>query len=435
MFTFWLQLKEWFSGGPGSFFVVFFVFAWAVWLAKAFMSRKYRPHTGDFNGTVSVVIPVVNEDPAFFADVLWRIAAQADDVLVVINGPRNVQLEQVCADFDVEYAWNSVASKRQAIVRGFEETTGEIVVLVDSDTLWDDKALVELVRPFTEDRVGGVTTHQSIYRPDRSFWTRLADYLEGIRSTWGSPAYSAAGTVGCLPGRTIAFRRSVITPYLHRFLVEKFLGVHLEISDDRTLTNYVLIEGYDTVYQSTSMVQTDAPEGFKKWLRQQYRWAKGSQYNTLRMLPFMLVRRKFWLLSLNYIADIIIPIALTAVWFDAIWSWLTNQQTALRGVPLWLAVLAGAAGIFFGTALRNLPYLKHHRQDFVLLVPFMLVLTFVMPFIRIWGLMRMGYDEGWGTRSEGFQGRRSRSLWRFVPLLGTPALMAGLYATVIAMFH
>ena len=63
------------------------------------------------------------------------------------------------------------------------------------------------------------------------------------------------------------------------------MGVFLEVSDDRTLTNLTLKEGYRTVYQYTSLVYTDAPLQVKKLFKQQLRWARGSQYNTLRMLP------------------------------------------------------------------------------------------------------------------------------------------------------
>ena len=78
------------------------------------------------------------------------------------------------------------------------------------------------------------------------------------------PAQSVLGQIGCLPGRTIAFRRDVLERIMPDFLTQKFLGVVLEVSDDRTLTNLTLKQGYRTVYQSTSLVYTDCPTGLKK---------------------------------------------------------------------------------------------------------------------------------------------------------------------------
>ena len=94
-------------------------------------------------------------------------------------------------------------------------------------------------------------------------------------------------------------------------MTEQFLGVFLEVSDDRTLTNLTLKAGYRTVYQSTSLVYTDAPLQVKKMTKQQLRWARGSQYNTLRMLPWML--RHAPVLAFFFVGDIMLPFLLLGV--------------------------------------------------------------------------------------------------------------------------
>ncbi len=121
---------------------------------------------------------------------------------------------------------------------------------------------------------------------------------------------SVLGQVGCLPGRTIAFRKFILDDAMPAFLNARFLGVFLEVSDDRTLTNLCLQQGFRTVYQSTSCVYTDAPVGMQKLAKQQLRWARGSQYNTLRMLPWMM--RNTPMLALFYVTDIVLPFLLLA---------------------------------------------------------------------------------------------------------------------------
>lgn len=63
-----------------------------------------------------MVIPVVDEPVELFRDVLARIVQQRPtEVLVVINGPRNPDLEAVCSDFPlVQWEWTPVAGKRNA---------------------------------------------------------------------------------------------------------------------------------------------------------------------------------------------------------------------------------------------------------------------------------------------------------------------------------
>jgi hyaluronan synthase len=76
--------------------------------------------------------------------------------------------------------------------------------------------------------------------------TRWADWLENSRALYAMPAQSVLGQVGCLPGRTIAFRREILVRVMPEFMTGRFLGVFLEVSDDRTLTNLTLKEGYRT---------------------------------------------------------------------------------------------------------------------------------------------------------------------------------------------
>jgi hyaluronan synthase len=222
-----------------------------------------------------------------------------------------------------------VAGKRNAIRVGMDHATQPIVVLVDSDTLWTDyedvtgrhRTLDELVKPFADPRVGGVTTRQRILEPERSWLTRWADWLENSRALYSMPAQSVLGQIGCLPGRTIAFRREVVERSMPAFMGERFLGVFLEVSDDRTLTNYALRQGYRTVYQSTSLVYTDAPLAVPKLYKQQLRWARGSQYNTLRMLPWMLAHTP--VLAFFFLVDIALPFLIVG----ALGGWVYRAVT------------------------------------------------------------------------------------------------------------
>src|SRR4029079_12092259 len=130
---------------------------------------------------------------------------------VVVNGPRNGALEEVCARFpEVECEWTPVAGKRNAVKIGVQRARGDVVVLLDSDTVWTEGTLAELVKPFADPGVGGVTTAQRILEPRRSVITRWADWLENSWAKYSMPAQSVLGQVGCLPGRTIAFRKHIL---------------------------------------------------------------------------------------------------------------------------------------------------------------------------------------------------------------------------------
>jgi len=418
MFIFLLQVRHMLGGHPEIYmFAVYSALIWLVWAVKVVLSRRYRPFTGTFTGTTSVVVPVVDEPVNLFRDVLRRMVdQQPGEIIVVINGDRNPALEGVCEELAPLVRWvhTPIPGKRNAVKVGTELSTGEITVLVDSDTVWTEGTLVELLRPFVDESVGGVTTRQRILEPERSWITRWADWLENSRALYAMPAQSVLGQVGCLPGRTIAFRRHILMRVMDKFMTERFMGVFLEVSDDRTLTNLTLKAGYRTVYQHTSLVYTDAPLRLKKLAKQQLRWARGSQYNTLRMLPWMLAHAP--VLAFFFVLDIVLPFLLAGViggWVyraavgagHNFYAGFLDEYGLHSGILMVLALMVVSSVL--SMALRQLRHLAEKPSDLLRLPFFILFSTaFLMP-IRIIGFFRMGHASGWGTRAGAYAGGAS----------------------------
>ncbi|MGX4737886.1 glycosyltransferase family 2 protein [Kitasatospora griseola] len=428
-----LQLRQWWTVGTIYPFAVFMFGIWMLWFVRLGLARRYRPWKRPYQVTTSVIIPVVDEPVDLFYSVLDRIIdQQPTEMVVVINGRRNEALEQVCDQLGVYWQWTEIPGKRNALKVGLEACTGDIAVLVDSDTIWTPTTLSELVKPFRDEKVGGVTTRQRILDPGRSVLTRWADWLESVRCQYSLPAMSVLGTVGCLPGRTIAFRRKILLDCMDDFLSEKFLGVFLEVSDDRTLTNYTLKQGYRTVYQSTSLVYTDAPLHLRKLTKQQYRWARGSQYNTLRMLPWMLRRTK--MLALFYVVDIVVPFVLLgsfASWAKALWRhtgpslYMELPLPAVHWKAITTILVLAAVMSVLSLAVRFGRHFAYRAQDLVYLPVFMVINTFILLPVRLLGFFRMGHNASWGTREDSFAGEKARSVKVVIPYLLGSALLVG----------
>ncbi|MBO1751616.1 glycosyltransferase [Actinotalea sp. BY-33] len=415
MFIFLLQVRHMLGDSNEYYlFAAFSALVWLLWILKVVLSRRYRPFVAAHHETTSVVVPVVDEPEDLFRDVLGRmVEQQPGEIIVVINGARNPVLEAVCEEFTPLVRWvhTPIPGKRNAVKIGTELSRYDITVLVDSDTVWTPGALEELVKPFADDRVGGVTTRQRILEPERSWITRWADWLENTRSLYSMPAQSVLGQVGCLPGRTIAFRRNILIRVMDRFMTEKFLGVFLEVSDDRTLTNLTLKEGYRTVYQHTSLVYTDAPLKIKKLFKQQLRWSRGSQYNTLRMMPWMLGHAPW--LAVFFIADILLPFLL----IGTIVGWIYRAVSG-TGINFYQAILETygtqvgwvwviglmIASSVLSMSIRQIRHLQEKPSDFFRLPIFIITATFFLMPVRLIGFFRLGHVSGWGTRAGAYAG-------------------------------
>lgn len=189
---------------------------------------------------------------------------------------------------------------------------------------------------------------------------------------------------------------------MDRFMHEKFMGVFLEVSDDRTLTNLTLKEGYRTVYQYTSLVYTDAPLQVKKLFKQQLRWARGSQYNTLRMLPWMLGHAP--ILAAFFITDIILPFMLFGVIAGWIYRAFTGQgENLYQGILsqygfstgfVYVAALMVISSVL-SMAIRQMRHLSEKPSDFFRLPMFIIVSTFFLMPIRLIGFFRLAHASGW----------------------------------------
>lgn len=433
MFVTLLQFRHYFTEhGHLYLFAIFSAIVWAMWALKMLLSRRYRPWTRPYDTTTSVIVPVVDEPAELFRDVLARICEQKPtETIVVINGPRNRVLEDICNDFaglGVRWTWTPIAGKRNAVKVGTEQSSGQIVVLVDSDTVWTAGTLSELVKPFADHSVGGVTTRQRILHPNRHFLLRWADWLENSRAKYSMPAQSTLGQVGCLPGRTIAFRKHIVQKAMPHFMHGRFMGVFLEVSDDRTLTNETLKQGYKSVYQSTSLVYTDAPTHWKKLYKQQLRWARGSQYNTLRMLPFML--RHTPVLALFYLVDIFLPFLLIGAIIGGVrrafdgsginyYTGFIERYGMGMGLGWVIALTLLASGL--SMSIRHLRHLEEVPTDIMRMPIFVVIATFFLMPVRMIGFFRMAHVAGWGTRADAYTGGGSEDLMKELDTLPTHA--------------
>lgn len=419
MYTFLLMVLDFFKTYNLHFFMIFFIFIFVRWGIVFFNAIRYKPYKYDndkLNFISSVIIPVVDEPLDLFETVLTKISEQKpSEIIVVLNGPENKNIKNLCYNFNttlkdgntpITFHYTPIAGKRNAIKEAmqFVREDSDISILVDSDTLWEENALVELLKPFAcDEQIGGVTTRQKIINPERKLITMFANLLEEIRAEGTMKAMSVKGKVGCLPGRTIAFRTSILRDSIDEFMTETFMGIHKEVSDDRSLTNLTLMKGYKTVIQDTSIVYTDAPTKWKKFIKQQYRWASGSQYNNLKMTPWMFKNAK--LMFFIYWSDMIMPMLLLSVYSTMIICQILKStgyyiETLTYTEPWWLIIILILLGCIFSFGARNIKVMKNMKWYYTLLIPvFIFILTLIMVPIRLIGLMNCSDDTKWGTRN------------------------------------
>ncbi|HVF14958.1 MAG TPA: glycosyltransferase, partial [Acidimicrobiales bacterium] len=111
---------------------------WLSWLVRRIPAALYRPISTGHRETLSLVVPVYQEDPDMFRRALdsW-VANDVDQIICVVD-----VTDQDCLDIarsypaPVEVIVTDVPGKRDALRKGWEASRTSLVALVDSDTLW-----------------------------------------------------------------------------------------------------------------------------------------------------------------------------------------------------------------------------------------------------------------------------------------------------------
>lgn len=396
------------------------IWRWGSWLVKRIIGLFYRPATGAYWTTVSVVTPVYQENPRVFRQALdsWK-ASQPAEIIAIIDYT-DKECIKVFEDFSRGFPGaRSIVTekpgKRTALADGIRASSGEIVALVDSDVVWGEDLLIEALRPFSDPSVGGVTTRQNVLDP-KTFAQNIFDIQLDLRYFDDViPSAVAAGVFTCLSGRTALYRREAVLPLLDDMVNETFWGKQCIGGDDKRLTYLVEAAGWKASYQHLARVYTTGASDMTTLVKQRTRWARNSWRADLRamwqgwvwkhpFLGFLLIDRtisNFTLLvslayfSVSLILQLWIPAAVLAVW--------------------WL----------FSRALRLIPNLIRRPAN-ARIIPVYILVNFVMAIVRIYALLTLNRQD-WLTRGAR---RQPENFGLLLARIGTSLIIIGLGVAV-----
>lgn len=370
---------------------------WSLWLYRIVLSHRAKPLTGDFRTTTSVVVPSFHEDPDILLRCLesWR-SQRPTEIIIVLDVADTEAYDRITAlgDPSVKPVLFEHAGKRSALGVGIRLATGEVVVMVDSDTWWQPGLLDAVQVPFADPEVGGVGTQQNVFDRTSSVWRRIADWLVNLRYYDYVPAMGAAGAVACLSGRTAAYRRSAIMPVIGHLEDEFFLGRRCIAGDDGRLTWLVLASGFKTVHQSSARALSMFPSTFRAFVKQRVRWSRNSYRCYLTAVY------KGWLWKQPFVTKVtVLQILLTPVTMGVTLGYLvlSRFEATHTGVALALGWL------LLGRGIRGFSHLRRHPQEILLLPLLALVVIFIALPIKLYAFVTMN-KQGWLTRTADQQG-------------------------------
>lgn len=395
---------------------------WSVWLVQKIFAYRYEPipiSKIPYRATLSVVTPVYNEDPELFHRGLTSWKENGVDEIIAVIDATDKRCIETFNTFKKTFPKSTLIvteepGKRPALARGIEAAQGEILALVDSDTIWDPHIRDILLAPFADKTVGGVTTRQRVLSPktpaERLFAIRLT-----LRYLHEFPYLAVVGNAfNCLSGRTAVYRKTALVPVVDEMLHETFLGKKCISGEDKRLTSLVMRDGWKLRYQKNASVYTMGMPLLSKFFKQNLRWSRNSWRTDLRMIFSSWVWKREPLFGYHLIDRSIQPFTLLLGPIFLTVSILLQHWTAASILLAW---------ILGSRAVKLWPHLKESPGD-IFTLPLFVFSQYYLAILKIYALLTLDY-QSWITRWH--TQRLRRGFWELFPSqLATMAILVGI---------
>jgi cellulose synthase/poly-beta-1,6-N-acetylglucosamine synthase-like glycosyltransferase len=363
---------------------------WSFWLVRRIPAVLYTPIGNGFSLPLSVVVPVYQEDPKLFAVAIESWLANRVEQIVLVIDVTDTACTDVASRYPVTVLITDVPGKRDALRRGWNACSTDLVALVDSDAVWAPDVAEQVCQPFADARIGGVGTRQNVYRADgisSGFLTRINDMFLDHRYFDEAACQSYLGrAVSCLSGRTAVYRRELLRQIEHDFMHEKFWGVPCLSGDDKRLTMLILQRGYLTYMQRSARVWSTFPNSWKPFVRQRLRWARNTWRSDIRALS------RPWVYSHRFLAFTMIDKAVSSFTLLVapgfmIYALLSHNWRFAIVLALWWQIS------------RSAKLMSHilRRPSSFFFIPGYVVMSWLMAIIKILALITIR-KQRWLTR-------------------------------------
>ncbi len=332
-------------------------------IAAAFLLTRYLfgalykpvPVNPDFTPSVTIIIPCFNEETWIQTTILSCLDQYypVDKLKVIVvddcSTDRSVEkieelYQKLLKSEDERYrikdrfkyfVQEKNAGKRDALVRGVENTDTDLVMFVDSDSFLEPDAVVNLVQPFQDPKMGGCAGRCDVANTYTNALTEMQSVRYYIAFRIMKAAEGIFDAVTCLSGPLSCYRRNLVLKYKDDWINQRFLGHKATFGDDRSMTNFILRHNR-CGYQDTAVCSTIVPRKHKVFLKQQMRWKRSWLRESLRAGLFMWRKEPY--AAINFYIGLIVPmLAPVVVVYNLMWVPLTQHifpTTFLVGLML-----------------------------------------------------------------------------------------------------
>ncbi len=332
--------------------------------------------------SVTVLIPAHNEETVIVQTVQSVLLSDYTNmhVIVVDDGSADSTLELLHSNFGknsyVQIIHQVNKGKAAALNNALSYAQTDIVVTIDADTEIEPDAIRNLLRHFSDPKVGAVAGNVKV--GNRSRWLTRWQALEYITSqNMEKRAFDLLNCITVVPGALGAWRREAI---------EAAGGITADtVAEDADLTIAIRRLGWRVTYDEYVIAWTEAPETAAMLIRQRFRWTFGTLQSFWKHSG-TLFRPKYgtlgWVALPNiFIFQIVLPLispVIDLMFLGTLLLWGLAQLHITQIPQLWTSADVERSVLFFlGFLIIDvltcmIAFALERKEDWTLLIPVLL---------------------------------------------------------------
>lgn len=372
-------------------FIVFYAYAgygillWAIIKIKRVFRGKPRTPDPITWPTVTLMVAAYNEEEdiqtKIFNSLTLDYPADRIRYMFVTDGSNDRTPEIVSRHPQIVHLHRPERQgKLAAVERAMKKVDSDIVVFTDANTLLNPQAVKNMVRHFSDARVGAVAGEKRVLSAAKDAAAGAGEGFywkyENTLKRWDSELHTVVGAAGEL----FAIRTSCFEAVPRDTIIEDFY-----------LTLRIAQDGYRVIYEPDACAEELPSANSGEELKRKIRIAAGGIQAVVRLNP-LLNPLRYGLLSFQYISHRVLRWTLAPL--SLLIILLSNMALALAGSTFFQFLLAGQM-LFYSFAL--LGYLMENRRTRIKIffIPYYFFLMNYAVYAGFWRFLRGSQSAVW----------------------------------------
>jgi len=282
--------------------------------------KRFKPPKPQELPKVSVIVPVYN-GVNYLKNCLNSLKnldypKNRLEIIVVDDGSTDNSYKEAKKFSEMKVLKKIHNGKARTINYGLSRAKGEIIGVLDCDSIVEREALKKMVGYFNEKNVGAIVSGIRVYKP-KNFLEKFQE-IEYMLTLFFRKNFSFVKGLFVTPGVLALYRKNILEE------IGKFQD---NITEDLEIALRILSRGYDIKCVPEARTYTQVPNKFKDLIRQRVRWNYGLISN-LRNYTFLFSRKYkelgLFILPITLFTNFFLVIFFTYIIVNFVFHWTNN---------------------------------------------------------------------------------------------------------------